>query len=301
MIKRRNFLKNQSVRAYGGNRFRNPYFQKGEAWPRWKIIGLIIILLMMTLGTTGYLLFGPWLKIRQLEITGLTTVPVSEVEAVVKEQLASRQWLFLPGDQRWIFDQDQTSKILNERFRFEKLEIKIENSTLKIEATERISAIAWQNQEKYYLLSLNGQPTIELDPVTINSLRTRLGEEPLVTDPNLADRAPLVLAPTMPIVRDSSKIEITMDTVVIQPDYVQYLIDWDNQIRAGELQPTFYAVGDGNWMTMNTQSGLKVLFDLEAPIEEQGRALGIILAEYHDQLSELSYIDVRFGNNVFVK
>lgn len=301
MIKRRNFLKDQSVRAYGGNRFRNPYFQKGEAWPRWKIIALVFIFLLIILGSFGYLLFGPWLKIQQIEITGLTTVPQSEVEVLARAQLSSRRWLFLPGDQRWIFDEELLKNNLTERFHFEELTTQIEGKKLKIYATERISAIAWQNQDRYYLLGLDGQPTTELDQVTINSLKTRLGEDPVAIDPSFADRAPLILAPTMPIVRDQAGIEIAMAVTVIKPEYVQYLIDWDNKIRAGELQPTYYTVGDNDWMFMNTTSGLRILFDLNTPLEEQGRALEIVLAEYQDRLSELSYIDVRFGNNVFIK
>ncbi len=303
MLKRRNFLRDQSIRSYSGDRFRNPYFQKGSPWTKWKILGLIILLFGTIIGGFSFLIFGPWLKITTSKIDGLTTVPQSEVEAMVNQKLAAKRLYFLPNDQRWLFDADELTTELNERFHFSSLTIKIEKDTLSITAEERISAVAWQTGDHYFLLGLNGQPTIELDVLTINTLRTRQQIEPMNINPAVSDRAPLILAPSMPIITDLSAVPLSLETLAIKPEFVQTIIDWDTMIRRGQLQPTSYEIETPGtlWLAMKTTNGPKVLFDLSAPVEEQGRALEVILAQYTDQLSDLKSIDVRFGNNVFVK
>lgn len=303
MLKRRNFLKDQSARTYTSERFKNPFFKKENRWTKWKIIGIVIVILTMTIGSVGYLIFGPWLKINQSTINGLTTVPNAEVEAIINQKLAAKRIFIFPNNQRWIFDQQSLLDELNNRFHFSSLTIELDKNTLVIQAQERISAVAWQSGDKYLLLALNGQPTLELDPVTANALRIRQGIQILNIDPSFADRAPLILAPSMPIINDLSVSSIDFEKPIIKADFIKAIIDWDNIIRTGTLEPVSYHIDSTTttWITMKTKNGLEVLFDLSTPVEGQGKALNIILAEYSEHLSDLKTIDVRFGNNVFIK
>lgn len=303
MLKRRNFLKDQSARAYTDERFRNPFFRKPSRWTKWKIIGIIIAIFIIIIVAIGYIVFGPWLKIRQSTISGLTTVPNTEVEAIINQKLSAKRAYFLPNNQRWIFDEQSLLDELNDRFHFSSLTIAREKNTLIIKAEERISAVAWQTGDQYFLLALNGQPTLELDPVTANVLRTRQGIQTIVIDQSYIDRAPLILAPSMPIITDLSSSLVNFDSLIIKPEFIQNIIDWDNFIQAGRLKPVSYQIDSitTTWITMKTTNGQKVLFDLLMPVSEQGRALNIILDEYSNNLTNLKKIDVRFGNNVFVE
>jgi hypothetical protein len=304
MLKRRNFLKDQSIRSYAGDRFRNPYFQRGTFWTKWKIMTLVCLLLIFLFGTIGAIIYGPWFKIRNVNISGLSTVPETEVKSTVDAKLGTKRIYFLPNNHRWLFDSQELQVELQERFQFSTCDVVVQDRTLSISVQEKISAIAWQTGDRYYLLGLNGQPTIELDTVTANTLRSRQELPLLEVDSTLNDRAPLVLSPNMPIIVDESNTPISLETLVLKPETVTVIIDWDKRLRdASNAIPIDYEIETPAtvWLTMNSSIGPVVLIDLQANIEEQGRALEIIINDYADRLADLKSIDVRFGNNVFVK
>ena len=300
---KRNFLKDQSARAYTDERFKNPFFRKENRWTKWKIVGTASFLFATIVGIISCFIFGPWLKINETAISGLTTVPGHEVELIINQKLAAKRAYFLPNNQRWIFDKQSLLNELNDRFHFSALTIELQKNTLVLQAEERISAVAWQSEDNYFLLTLNGQPTLELDPVTANSLRARQGIGLINIDPSFTDRASLILAPSMPIIHDLSSTKIDFEKSIIKAEFIQSIIDWDNLIRTGTLEPISYEIESTTitWITMKTKNGPEVLFDLIAPVEGQGKALNIILDEYSQHLSDLKTIDVRFGNNVFIK
>jgi hypothetical protein len=222
----------------------------------------------------------------------------------VDAKLGTKRIYFLPNNHRWLFDSQELQVELQERFQFSTCDVVVQDRTLSISVQEKISAIAWQTGDRYYLLGLNGQPTIELDTVTANTLRSRQELPLLEVDSTLNDRAPLVLSPNMPIIVDESNTPISLETLVLKPETVTVIIDWDKRLRdASNAIPIDYEIETPAtvWLTMNSSIGPVVLIDLQANIEEQGRALEIIINDYADRLADLKSIDVRFGNNVFVK
>ena len=94
-----------------------------------------------------------------------------------------------------------------------------------------------------------------------------------------------------------------MKNDVLNPIEGRFFITLDEALRNRLIEPIVYQldVNQTSWTRVKTTQGIDLLFDGLEDIEAQLAVLDIVLDEYQQSLSESEYIDLRFGNRVYVK
>ncbi|MFH1631558.1 MAG: hypothetical protein ABIA47_00845 [bacterium] len=282
-MKRRNFTKSHQSKIYKDKKYQNPYFQQGRRFRfPWKKILIVLVVVASIAGIAYILLFSPLFRIKSTTISGLNVTPVNEVQQVVIDQFMSREWLVLPGDNRWVFDTDKLYNCLMNEYQFVELEVDLSGSELSVIAEERITSIVWTAADRAWILDLQGNVTHEILPDT-ESLPP--------------------LAPTVPRILDVSGAVVEVGDSILSESLIQGVIDFDRGIRQMSLEPDYYEIeqADITWFTLKLFDSFDILFDAGQGIEGQLSALELTMGEHQDRLNELEYIDLRFGDHVYVR
>ncbi|MCH8049188.1 hypothetical protein IH979_00565 [Patescibacteria group bacterium] len=300
-MKRRNFLKSQHIRQYRAQRFQNPYFKNEvKKRGRWKKILIFVTILMVIVAIPALFIATPILKISAVNVQGLSTIPNSDIEQIVQYQFDTKRWGIFPQNHLLFFNKQMLHDRLQEEYNFITLKTKLHGKTLEIVAEERITSLVWISEAAWHFIDLEGMITRSLFEQESNIIKERLG---MAATPIEEGQANMVMHPTMPIIKDLSLDEIETGQQVLSSAAVESILTFDQAVRRLILDPFQYEIEEpkAQWMTLKTKNGFDILFDLKHEIEKQKNTLGIILSEYNERLEEISYIDLRFGNHVFVK
>lgn len=297
-MKRRNFLTTHQKTIYERNRFKNPYFKKRKkrAWRRFFLffsLFVVAISIPMALG------FAPVFKIKNITIQGLTSISNDAVIETVQNQLNKKRYLIFPQDNQFYLKKSQLHESLQNTYDFDRLDIELRNQEIYINVEERIQGLILNTGSQYSFIDLEGIVIRELNESELFQLNQRLGVLDLIVEEEQESN----LQPTMPIINDLSKTDVTGNQQILSNEAVQNIIDFDKILRTLLINPIFYEAEQLNskWMRVKTENGFDLLFEVNQNIEEQGATLEIMLGQYSDKLSEIQYIDVRFGNHVYIK
>lgn len=300
-MKRRNFLKSQHVRQYKAERYKNPYNRNRTKFKGLKKALIALGVLAVLAGIPVLFFQLEVFRIKHIEIEGLASVPNEDVSAVVQAHLDTTRYGVLPQNHRFFFNKKQLHHDLQNSFFFEELTIeKGKQQTVHIWAKERVTSLVWLTGEDAYFLDLEGVITRELTEAEKNPIRERLGV-PQVELPEGEVNASLL--PTMPIIEDKADAGIALRQRIFNNETTNSIIAFDKGVRSQILEPFLYVIEDASttWMTLHTRNGFYLQFDPTLDVEDQLSMLQVVLLEYNDRLEELNYIDLRFGNHVFVK
>jgi len=300
-MKRRNFLKTQHVRQYQSERYNNPFFRRARKGPKWKLFMLIFLFLAVWGGVIYMLFFSRILYVQTVGIQGLTTIPQNEVEQLVWDHLYDKRYLVFSQQHKLFLNKKALYNKLQSEYNFVTLEISIRQGQVNILAEERITSLVWITNSGWYFIDLDGTTTRELFVQEANIVRERLGHAmaPVENEQELT----AALHPTMPIIEDMSKTEVGAATNVITSEAVTGVLEFDKAVRSHVLSPYIYQIEKPGapWMAVKLESGFEIYFDLQSDLQTQIQTLDIVLEEYNERLAELTYIDLRFGNHVYVK
>lgn len=300
-MKRRNFLKSQHVRQYRSDKFKNPFKRENKSLKRLRrfFIAFGVIAVLTSIPVLIFKL--EFFRIRNIEISGLESIPEEEVRGVVSEHL-SEKWLgVFPQNHRFFFSMPKLEEKLFDTFFFEELGIDLmKKNTVYIWTHERVTSLVWLTDQDAYFLDLDGTITRELLETEKNPVRERLGIEQVALAEG-EQNTPLLS--DMPIIKDVSGSQIEIRQEIFNSEYVENIITFDKGIRQQILEPYMYEIEnpETSWMTLHTKNGFYIMFDPELDVSEQLNMLQVVLTEYTDRIEELNYIDLRFGNHVFVK
>jgi hypothetical protein len=127
-----------------------------------------------------------------------------------------------------------------------------------------------------------------------------------------ADEIALLDSPTIPPALPFEKIPkiilregVAADVQgpIYAPDLLAALGELDKGLHAIGLTPHRYELEKrkDTWLSVDTnEKDYAIFIDLEHPIDEQLRTLASILAQ-RQEIPGMSYIDLRFGNRVYMK
>lgn len=109
------------------------------------------------------------------------------------------------------------------------------------------------------------------------------------------------LQPTMPIIVDLGGEDVTLGATVIEPEKVTSILAIDGAARERSLLPLRYTIEEATtpWVTLQT-SQFDLYFDFNVAVEQAFVMFDAYRGERAD-LSTLLYIDLRFGNHVYIK
>ncbi len=297
-MKRRNFLKHQSARQYKRRRFNNPYFTYRNTVPTSVFTGTLIAIFLPALLLLWIFLSPSW-RIQEVQVVGLTTISLERVTNLVETDIQGDRFFIFPKSHR-LFLQDELLLLhLKQEFDFNEVALETKKQQLLITVTEAVSELVFVQGETGTLMMLDGAMNRPLTEEEQQEISQRTGLQ-FVTSIQEADTK--VLQPTAPVlVLRNGETGNAIDTFTsIEP---AFFIALDTALRTRLIDPHYYELdaAQTTWVRVKTGQGTDLLFDGREDIEAQLNVLDIVIDEYQQNISDSEYIDLRFGNRVYVK
>ena len=297
-MKRRNFLASAQKKSYQTKRFRNPEASTKKTW-RIRVIFGVATTLFFAASIPFALAYAPVFTFNHIEVNGLTSIPDYAVTGAVYEQMEKKWFKILPQTNQFYFQAEEVLARLNEEFDFSKLEIAVEGRGVYIEAEERIVELVWITGDTFYFLDLDGSIARELEEGELVQIEARLKN---TADP-LLEGDVRKLQPHMPIIQDMSDESVDQDQQVLDEFAAENLIQVDKGFRSHQIEPVIYEIdkaGEKSLSLISSES-YKIYLTTDQHPETIINNLSVVLTDYQERLEEISYIDLRFGNHIYIK
>ena len=245
------------------------HYQRPNSRRRPLLVTLSIIGLVLLVQSLFQL---PWLQLRQIEIQGLTYVPVTVVEAAVRQELDSKKLWFFKNSSYFLFSDEQLQERLANEFYLTDLKLtKYFPGRLLIQAKEKILPFVRQTPGGYYQLDYKGEVAGPID--------TPKEQDVIIAD----EREDLNQNIPLTYLEQATKLVLAWSTI-------------NNLPRLDR----FHLTDDQEQLIVSTEQGYRVLFKIEESYQKA-------LTSYQEILSQnllpdqLEYVDLRFENNVYFK
>jgi len=248
----------------------------------------------VTAGVVALIVYLPFFRITGVVVEGLTSISRDDVISVVNAKLSQKPLFIFPERHRLFINEEELVNTLSEQFHFKSATLSYDRKTMIVVAEESVLEIALRAKNSTYFLTLEGGISREASSDESLVIDVRLGSATAPTDTTLP-----ALQPTMPIIvlgQTSNEEMPGLDSRVVTG-----VIQVDEGLRAIGVVPISHELIrlEDRWITTHTQTGYDVMIDVTKDIPDQLEMLKTILTSRDDTRYE--YIDVRFGENIFVK
>lgn len=289
----RNFTRSSSARSYSGRRLRNPFFshEPRRIPPLFALAAIVFV----SLGIIACIVYAPFFRYRDVRVEGLTTLTQDAVASTAWQVLDKRRLLVVPGKNILFANRDRIERDLLQTYNFASLALRREGRTFVVTAEERITQIAWLSGDKTYLVDLTGIAVSEASAEAKAAIDARR---------NGAQDVPFApgLQPTMPVIIDESAQEVTLGQSVLAGVTLERILQLDKALRERTLVPEAYTLETPTapWITVGT-AATALLIDITKDMGETLATFDAFRHERNEPLEQLLYIDLRFGNHVYIK
>lgn len=291
--------------------------ERGTRFQRFlnRIYGIIILGTLIWLGY--FVFFTPFFMLSEIKIVGHRETGEQEFLKVIGDFLNSRRyWIFFQKN-FFILDEAGLGESLNNKFVLSKLEIsKKFPKKLNIQLKERVSVLNLCLEDNCYKIDYSGQVTTRLNKGELDESLLLVyykrddggdtggaeeageseGDSSIEADSLLSleneEEAPKIMPKITKI--DSEKIHALLDLFEILKQ----------NGRGAEVESMEIYGFDGltKKITVNTRAGYKVFFNDENDLEEQVNNFDLILSkEIKNNIGNIEYIDLRFGDKIYYK
>ncbi len=279
-MSRRDFFKQNLRHRYRGRDRENPYFRRVKKIP-WKGLSLTVGSLVVLIGLLTFLFAHPALGIQEVVIHGLTHIDHKEFETEVLSYLDERALLFFHHRNQFLFSDKDLLSRLEQHFTFASLSVSQEGKKLYIAVEERSSNLIWVTDQEY---------VVDVHGVVVRQLNREQTED-------------AKLASQLPLFYDINQVPVSVGSVVLTEQEIVSVFAFHKILASQDIPFTQTRLNRlvGGWMSVVTQKGYEIYFDVTGDIETQGEALKTVLAEEIEDPADLEYIDLRFGDHVYFK
>jgi len=239
-------------------------------------------LVTLVVGLGIGLLRARWFFITDVQIAGAIFVDEAPLREVVWRELERPAMLLSQRAHRWFFDPDALQKILLGVAPLQSVEILNEGNRLTVRLTERPSRILFEAQDGFWLLDEEGRA---LQP---------LEEHELLEDPYVL----------LPRVSSIKKFPVQRsETEVIPPDVIKEILGLYERIEGHPFVVVKAQIDTETWhlLELALEDGYKIYLDPTEDLSEQIDRVITVLQSESKHPSAFEYIDVRFGDRVFIK
>ncbi len=279
---RRVYYAKKIKKDYQRKNLRNPFFQSSRQgscgrlfkWLIW--LGIICLLFLLWL-----FLASPWWRLQNIRIEGLTRVPSQEIEEMIWEQAQIRKILFFKQTNLILFDKEEVEQKIINRYNFANLEInkKLFN-TLELKINERPYAFIFQQGSNFSYASADGYIIAESVVSEEDKSKYLILEDKNETD----------------FIGDQDKINI-------KDDYLRFILDlYDRLVDIPDLPVEKFIIDqEFNTIKVDLRDGPVVYFNTKSEVEDQiDRLLLVKREKIKDNFNKINYIDLRYGDRVFI-
>lgn len=298
-MKRRNFMRFFAAKDHGLQTPGNPLFPHKEKPSRrlWVLIALIVLATFLIAAGIA-VVFGPWLRIREVVVTGAVTLPVEDIRVPAEQILTGRRFLILPANHRWFVKKHDMGTRLQQTLPLKSASVTTQGSQLQIDVVEDVFLIAFQSGDVMWFLDRSGVVLREATPEEKAVLLIRLGEAEASPDIALPP-----LNPVMPIIKDKSAAPRVAGDGVYTAEIITNLVVFDEGLRGLMVRPKLYETEDPEepWFTVRSDKPFAILFDAAQPPRQQLAILKTVFDEYFATEQEVRYVDIRFGQRVYIR
>lgn len=287
MSNRKSFFHRTESKHWQEHSYRNPFAKKTHrvVWKKWLLLvggGLVVILLM------GCILFLPWFRFRSLAVEGARYVPSTDLEAFVQTNLSGRRWGIIPKDHRFFFSQQRLQEELLNAYPLNSVDFNITGDHLLIRVDERVSRFYWETTNGRFVVDEHGTVLFDAPPM------------PETTDVPPPEENALFIFPTIsPFVPSP----VTAGDTVLPETVVTHLLELLQQLKTSPLVYDQIEIdtSDYHLLRLHLVDDYSVFLDPTTEMISQLDRLITVLKGDATDPSRYDYIDVRFGERVYVK
>lgn len=296
-MKRRNFLASTKHRLYRERRFKNPDVKR-KLSIKWRLIIGSFVFCCFVISLPFMLSYAPAFTIQEITIDGISSIPEQEIRSIIEEQMNVRPYRLFSQKSSFFFNEEALLQRLNDQYDFKSLDIDLERTSLHIYAEERIVQLIWISGVQHAFVDLEGLVSSQLSDEQVVEIQSRLNNEEFLYDSSTYQP----LQNNIPVIIDLSGEEIEEGAFILDSSVIESIILLDDLVREDRVIPLKYEVEgvDPSYFTLISSLGVPVRFTAHDSIEDQLRNLEVITGQIED-FNGTEYIDLRFGNHVFVK
>ncbi|MBI4257175.1 hypothetical protein HY626_03930 [Candidatus Uhrbacteria bacterium] len=279
----RDYFQQAQKRRYRARSYRNPHLDGRRPFP-WKPVASVVGVLVLVVGILTGIFGHPVFRIDQIEILGVEYLDKVALESIISTHLQDSRLIFFNRSNRFLFSAEELSRLLTEQFALANATIGLQEGTLFVQLEERTSNLFWKTQEKLYVVDLEGVVVREV----IDS------DDSILQQANLSE---------LPIFIDTNNVAVDVGSRVLTPEEIEQTFVFIEHLRSANIGYSYIEVDRlaGKWVNLMTEQGYSILFDLTGNIDEQFQHLSAVLQEQVEDVAALEYIDLRFGDKVYVK
>lgn len=202
----------------GPHQSTNPMFPHTD-WARfrrqvyqWTGVTLFIVL-------AGWLVYGPWFAIRQIDVVGTRLITPSSITRVTRQYLDRQRWLILPNRTLWVMSAPGLTHYLQQqiqqRISVERVVVeKHSPHSIRITISERTPLASWTDGHIFGTIDREGK-IIELQNAAVDRL---------------------------PIVRDENAQTFTVDSSVVKQEVMTAVMQVAGYLQQAHLDVSEYLI-----------------------------------------------------------
>lgn len=275
--------KRKIKKDYQAKDLKNPFFRqkqtanKSKRFRRWPFVVAPVLA-----GVLAWFFWAaPIWQLKTVDIQGLTRIDKTELENLARNREVNSRWLFFKERNIFLFQEKELYSEITDKYNFAQLEIrKILPNKLEIKISERPYAFIFQQGSEYNYASGDGY----------------IIKEVVVLEEDKAKYS--ILENRSEVVSIGSKNKLSL-----KQEYLDFFFDLSSKLAEHPDLPAerFIIDQELNSLTVKFKDGPAALFNIKNDAGEQVADLALVKKEkIRDNFSKTNYIDLRYGNRIFI-
>lgn len=232
----------------------------------------------------------PQFLLSNIEITGTACLEQDVVKKEIEAELSGRKALFFTRGNTFLFNANALSDRLTTNLPINSVEISTDGNTLRVAIVEDVVMVLIHSADNWLLADLNGAVLRQLSADEIVSIDSPTPDAALPFD-----KIPKILL--------NEGVSVESKEPIYPAERLAMLAELDKGLRGIGLTPHRYTLDKrkDTWLSVSTKEKPYAIYvELEKPVDAQMKILASVFTQ-HEEIPGMSYIDLRFGNRVYMK
>lgn len=267
---------------YQSKKLCNPFFHKAKKKPKKNlVVFLLVASFFVFIFVLWFFFASPIWRIKNIQVEGLTRCSDLDLKNKIIEQSINSRYGLFKQTNIWLFDEAEIEKKILTAYNFSSFKIiKKPTNTLLLKVGERPYSFIFLEGTSLFYASSDAYIIRESAVLDEDRLKYLILEN---KNPNS-------------LINEQNKINIT-------ETYLNFILDLSNRLSKRQELPVEKFVIDSEFNTIKVKfrDGPLVYFNTKTDAEEAINRLVLVKKEkIKDNFSKTSYIDLRYGDRIFI-